>query len=143
MPHYGKKSLERLSQVHPKLHRIAMLVIKVYDIAIAEGHRAKKEQDEAYGKGTSGVMWPNSKHNIEPSRALDSWIWPVEWPTLKRIPTEYHEEVRNYAKSVGKWYHMGGIFKGVAVALGIKIKWGGDFKSLFDGPHVELDDDEE
>ena len=31
-----------------------------------------------------------------------------------------------------------GIVKGVAAQLGIRVRWGGNFKTFFDGPHWEL-----
>ena len=142
MFYFSKRSLDKRQELHPKLQRIVDYVLRVFDISLACGHRSEADQNKVYGKGTSQLKWPESKHNSKPSRAVDAWPYPVQWPNLKRIPGEYHEDVRDYARSVGTWYYMGGLFKGVAVALGIKLRWGGHFKSIFDGPHIELDDDE-
>jgi peptidoglycan L-alanyl-D-glutamate endopeptidase CwlK len=38
------------------------------------------------------------------------------------------------------FYEFAGFVKGIAVPLGIKVKWGGDFKTFFDGAHWELED---
>lgn len=139
---FGTKSKQVREELHLKLQEIVNFAINVFDISLICGHRNKEDQDTAYANNRSKVKWPNSKHNSLPSNAVDIYPYPVEWPSLDGIPEEYHDKVIAYGKALGKWYHMGGIMKGVAVVLGIKIKWGGDFKSLFDSPHIELDESE-
>lgn len=39
---------------------------------------------------------------------------------------------------MGRFYHLSGIVKGIALKMNVDIIWGGDWKSFFDGPHIEL-----
>lgn len=139
---FSKVSLDRLLTVHEKLHRLAHIVIKVFDISIICGHRPKEEQDKAFAEGRSKVQWPKGKHNSFPSRAIDVWPYPVKWPSLDKIPAEHRDAAREYAAILASWYYMAGLFKGAGAALDIDVNWGGHFKSLFDAPHIELGDDE-
>lgn len=143
MYNYGARSMTVFAELHEKLQRIAKYVIQIFDISLIEGYRPEDEQNEEFNEGTSKLKWPDSKHNHKPARALDAWPFPVSWPNIKMIPIEHRQAAREYAKNLCMWYYMGGLFKGIAVVLGIKIKWGGHFKSMFDGPHVELDDNEQ
>lgn len=139
---FSQLSIDRLSSVHEKLHRLAHIVLKVFDISIVCGHRAKEDQDKALAEGHSKAVWPRSKHNSFPSRAIDVWPCPVKWPSLSEIPAEHRKAADEYAIALASWYYMAGLFQGAGAALDIDVKWGGHFKSLFDAPHIELADSE-
>lgn len=84
------------------------------DITVVQGHRGKKEQNEAYQAGKSKLKYPGSKHNSDPSRAVDIAPWvggQIPWKNEKYF------------------YFMGGIVTAVAKDLGIKIRWGADWNS--------------
>ena len=121
---FGKRSRERLAECDPKLQEIMNEVIKIMDISILCGYRTKKDQEEAFEKGHSKLQYPESKHNSKPSKAVDIAPWDngIDWNNKE----SFHE--------------LAGIIKGIAHMKGIKIKWGGDFNSFFDGPHFELDE---
>lgn len=119
---FGQRSLERLKTCDPRLQEIMHEVIKIIDVTILCGHRTKEDQDEAFEKGNSQLQYPNSNHNKIPSTAIDVAPYPINWEDREAFQ------------------HMAGIIKGIAHEKGIKIKWGGDFESLFDAPHIELDD---
>ena len=74
---------------------------------------------------------PNySKHNQEPSLAVDVAPWPIDWNDSHRF------------------YHFAGFVLGIAAALNIRLRWGGDWDSdfdlrdqtFFDLPHFELEE---
>lgn len=124
---FGSSSKSRLKTCHPKLQEIMNELIKVMDVTILVGYRDEKDQNTAYSKGNSTLKYPNSKHNKRPSRAVDVAPWVnggIPW------------------KNKEKFCEMGGMMKAIAHMKGIKVRWGGDFKTFFDGPHLELLDEE-
>jgi peptidoglycan L-alanyl-D-glutamate endopeptidase CwlK len=120
MPKFSKRSLDNLATCHPDLQKVAHECIKHFDFTVIEGHRNKTQQDKAYATGKSKAKWPTSKHNATPSRAFDATPVPLDWDDIASFRTMAQ--------------HM----KTAAKAVGIAIKWGGDFKGFFDGPHFEL-----
>ena len=84
-------------------------VIEEYDNTILCGHRNKEDQNAAVAEGKSKVNWPDGNHNKNPSWAVDAAPYPIDWDDLPRF------------------YYFAGIVKGVALAKGYKIRWGGDW----------------
>ena len=126
MPKFGKRSLEQLNTVHPKLMRVAYEVIKVYDHSVIWGHRGEVEQNAVFKKGLSTLEWPNSKHNKLPSVAIDVIPWPKKWGASDR---EFVELAAHYMRAAKK--------------LDIWIEWGGFFilrdgRHFFDAAHFKL-----
>ena len=109
MAKYGERSKKNLSTAHPKLQELFNEVIKVYDHSIICGRRGKEEQDQAVHEGRSKQVWPTSKHNSDPSHAVDAAPYPIDWNDLKRL------------------YYFAGIVKGIASQKKIAIRWGGDW----------------
>jgi hypothetical protein len=128
MAKYGPVSRTRLATCHPLLKRVFENVIKIVDCKIECGQRDKDEQDRLYRLGRSKVQWPNSKHNSDPSMAVDAIPYPVDWENLKRF------------------YFLAGVVIAVGHMLGLKIRWGGDWdmdtdlddQDFNDLPHFEL-----
>lgn len=120
MPEFSKRSLEKLDTCHPDLQRLFNEVIKVFDCTILEGHRNEEEQEEDFNLGKSQKHYPDSMHNKIPSLALDVAPYPIEWSNKDRFTL------------------FAGIVLGVASRLGIKVRWGGDWKTLKDLDHFEL-----
>jgi len=85
MARYSKNSSDKLSSCHIDLQRIFNEVIKHFDNTILCGERGEKEQTEAYEKGFSKVIYPNSKHNSSPSMAVDSVPYPISWENKDRM----------------------------------------------------------
>jgi len=96
-------------------------VIKGYDVTIICGHRDRISQDKAYSEGNSKARWGESLHNSLPSRAVD--IIPS--------PFKGWDDYEGFAR-------MAGFVQAVAMAQGIEIKCGRDFKGFKDAPHFEL-----
>ena len=122
---FSRKSESRLSSCHSKLQVLMRAVLQVQDISIICGHRTKQTQNSYYRSGTSKLKWPDSKHNKSPSLAVDIIAYPFcGWNNLDAFK------------------ELSVIVKEKADELGIKIKWGGDFKSFVDMPHWQLEEDE-
>lgn len=129
MPELSQKSLNKLNQCHPDLQRVLLEVIKVCDFTIIEGYRTKEDQDKNFYSGTSRVKWPNSKHNNFPAKAVDIWPWPVP-----------RKENGDLDSSSPAWGKLAGLMLEKAEQLGVKLTWGGNWTSIVDKPHFELQD---
>jgi len=128
MPRFGTRSTLVLMSVDPRLRDIFYEVIKEFDVSITCGHRGQEEQDFYYHNGYSKLKFPNSKHNSNPSMAIDVVPWPSKFE--KKLP----------------FYYMAGYVQAVADRLGHRIRWGGDWdgdndyydQTFMDLPHFEL-----
>lgn len=125
MPTFGKTSLDRLNTCDDRLQRLFLEVVTYRDCTILEGYRPKDLQDKAVREGKSKTPWPNSKHNKSPSLAVDVMPWHPEAPNIR------------WDDKMGLT-EFAGFVMGVASKMGIRIRWGGHFKSFYDGPHWEL-----
>lgn len=120
MPGFSLKSLERLAQCDFRLQQLFQDVIQHQNCAILVGHRCEADQNKACTEGKSELVWPNSKHNSQPSLAVDAAPYPIDWENIES-------------------FKLFGMFvKLRAKALNIPIRWGGDFKSFKDYDHFEL-----
>ena len=120
MYQFSKSSQKKLSTCHPFLQEICNELIKEVDFTVLCGHRGQEEQNEAFVKGASKLQWPDSKHNSFPSKAVDIAPYPIDWNN--------HVRFKDLASK----------FKAIAQHKNIQINWGGDFKSIVDMPHFEL-----
>jgi len=128
MTEYSERSKDRLLTCDPKLQVVFAEVIKHFDHAILEGHRDRDAQNEKYRCGLSKIKWPESKHNTEPSKAVDAVPYPIDWEDRERF------------------HFFAGFVQGISAGLGIEIRWGGDWDrdtevndNRFDDlPHFEL-----
>jgi peptidoglycan L-alanyl-D-glutamate endopeptidase CwlK len=109
MPHFGPTSKEKLSTCHPLLKRLMECVIEEVDFKITYGRRSAAEQNRLYKCGKSKKRAFESKHNREPSLAVDIAPYPIDWKNLKRF------------------YYLAGVVMGIANILRIPIRWGGDW----------------
>lgn len=117
---FSKKSKQRLEGVDKSLVILMEESIKnsPYDFGITEGIRTPERQKQLYDEGKSKTL--KSKHLI--GKAVDIAILVdgnITWDK------KYYQEVAEHIKKVAK-------------KLGVDIRWGGEFKSFFDGPHFEL-----
>ena len=117
---YSPASLARLQTCHPLLQDLFHEVIKHTDCSIIFGYRNREEQEEAFNNGRSKAHYGQSNHNFYPSLAVDAMPYPINWEDMKGI------------------HHFAGVVKGIAATKKIPIRWGGEFKGFFDGPHYEL-----
>lgn len=128
MPEFSQRSLDKLETCHEDLQRLFKEVVKHFDCTILQGTRGEEEQNEYFAKGLSKVKFPNSEHNSLPSKAVDVAPYPIDWNDKERF------------------YYFAGVVKGIALSMGINIRWGGDWDSdndlkdqtFNDLPHYEI-----
>jgi peptidoglycan L-alanyl-D-glutamate endopeptidase CwlK len=113
------RSERNLQGVHKDLVRVVRFAGKRADFIVTEGLRTVARQKQLVAAGASQTM--NSRHltghAIDVAALVDGKVrW--DWPLYARIAEE---------------------MKAAAKELGVPIIWGGDWKSLKDGPHFELD----
>jgi peptidoglycan L-alanyl-D-glutamate endopeptidase CwlK len=133
MPQFSQASKDRLSTCHPDLQRLFNEVVKRYDCTIIEGHRTDERQAQLFAEGKTKVR-KGGRHTMIPSMAVDVMPFPIDWKDSK----EQRE----------RRIHFAGIVKGVAHAMGIIIRWGGDWNQDdlitagddWDMPHFEIRD---
>lgn len=125
----NERSKKTLVGVHPDLIRVVEEAAEIsasegLDFIITEGVRTLARQRKLVAAGASQTM--KSRHipgEDGLSKAIDfavvidgeiTWKFPAYTP-------------------------VAACFKKAAEKLGVPIVWGGDWKSLKDGPHIELD----
>lgn len=116
----SKKSLDRLTGVHPDLVRVVKRAIEIttVDFAVLEGVRSKARQEQLVKAGASQTM--NSRHLTGHAVDLGAYVsgsvrW--DWPL---------------------YYKIADAVKQAAAELGVPIEWGGDWRKFKDGPHFQL-----
>ena len=109
MPKFGKRSKMRLATCDDELQNLFYEVVKYFDCSIIIGHRGEKDQNKAFKEGKSKVRYPKGKHNSDPSNAVDVAPYPIAWDDKERF------------------IYFGGFVKGVALEMGISLRWGGDW----------------
>ena len=131
---FGKSSEDRLSSVHHDLVRVCrrMLGYGILDATVVQGRRSQEDQDRAFKEGKSKLKYPQSRHNSDPSEAVD--IAPfvngkVSWNTQHCLV-------------------LAGLMLAAASELGVKVRWGGNWdrdgepvtdQTFNDLVHFELD----
>lgn len=116
----SKRSEDKLVGVDANLVKVVRRAIELteVDFGITEGLRTKERQALLVADGKSQTM--NSKHIV--GRAVDVVAYvdgKVSWD-------------KEHYVTISK------AFKQAAKELNVAIRWGGNFKSFFDGPHYEL-----
>jgi peptidoglycan L-alanyl-D-glutamate endopeptidase CwlK len=116
----GAKSLQKLEGVHEDLVKVVKRAIELTDtdFTVGEGLRTKERQAKLFAEGKSKTL--NSKHLT--GRAVDLWVLKDGKVTWEKAA---YDNLAPFVKQAAK-------------ELEINIRWGGDFKGFFDGPHYEL-----
>lgn len=115
MYRYSAKSQSRLNTCHKDLKRIFGVVLMNFDHSIIEGHRGEEKQNQAYKEGKSKLKFPDSKHNVYPSMAVDAAPYPIEWKDRERF-TYFAGYVMGVARML---YNM--------EMTDHLVRWGGDW----------------
>ena len=123
---FGKRSRDRLKGVDSRLVNVLNQLIKIMDVTVIEGLRSAERQKELLKKGATKVKY--SKH-ME-GKAVDIAPYPIDWDDRERF------------------HYMGGMIRGIARALNLNIRWGGDWDSdgevkdnnFDDLVHIEIKD---
>jgi peptidoglycan L-alanyl-D-glutamate endopeptidase CwlK len=82
---YSKQSQSKLNTCHPLLIDIFTEVSKTFDHTILEGTRDEETQNKYFQQGLTQVKYPNSKHNSNPSMAVDAVPYPINWNDKYRL----------------------------------------------------------
>jgi peptidoglycan L-alanyl-D-glutamate endopeptidase CwlK len=117
---FSQRSEKNLVGVNPALIAVVRRALELspVDFGITEGLRSRERQKQMVAAGASQTM--NSRHLT--GHAVDvvaylgsniSWDW------------KYYEQIAIAFKQAG-------------AELGTPIEWGGDWKTLKDGPHFQL-----
>lgn len=117
----SSRSRARMKGVHPDLIAVVEAAIRIapIDFTITEGLRTPARQAALVKAGASRTLRSRhlTGHAVDVAALVDGKVrW--DWPLYPRIAVA---------------------FKTAAKRLDTPIVWGGDWKSLRDGPHFELD----
>lgn len=120
MRKWSDRSLRNLKGIHPDLRRVLDRALQEspLDFIVIEGLRTKERQKELVEAGASKTM--NSRHIT--GHAVD--LLPIG-PNGPRFDWPLYDQLAPAIKAAAK-------------AEGVKITWGGDWKTFRDGPHFEL-----
>jgi peptidoglycan L-alanyl-D-glutamate endopeptidase CwlK len=117
----GPRSKQRLRGVHPDLVKVVERAIQIteVDFTVLEGLRTPERQKALVEAGASQTL--NSRHLTGHAVDLGAWVgdevrW--DWPLYHKIAAAMKEAAR---------------------LEGVRIVWGGDWRTFKDGPHFELD----
>lgn len=126
MPKFSKKSEANLATCHADLQAVCRELIKQFDFSVLEGHRGEKAQNAAVAAGNSRLLWPKSKHNKQPSLAVDIAPYPIDWYDLTRFREMWlrFDTLANLMRERGE--------------IKSRFEWGGNWETFKDYPHIEV-----
>ncbi len=117
---WGLASRQRLAELEPDLRYIANKLADIWDMTIIWGYRNEAQQTHAYNRG-NGLPWPDSNHNVMPSRAVDIARHPLDW-----------DDIAGFDEMIGAAY-------AIAKEAGIdNMRSGKYFSNRADYAHLEL-----
>ena len=90
-----------------------------FDLALTEGYRGERKQDEHYAAGRSDLKFPLSNHNVMPSRAVHIDPYPIDY------------------KNTERYFVLAGMMIAAGKLHEVKLRWLG-LTSLRDYAHWEL-----
>jgi len=119
MPHFGKRSKQRLEGVDDRLVKVLNKAVEYFDITIIEGLRSQERQNQLVEEGKSKTKF--GKH--VQGKAVDIAPYPVDF----NARDDFH--------------YLGGFILAIAMSMGVKIRWGGDWNasSLYQGKRTTKD----
>jgi peptidoglycan L-alanyl-D-glutamate endopeptidase CwlK len=117
----SQRSIDRMAGVNDDLVRVVKLAItrSPLDFSITEGLRTVERQRELVAQKKSQTM--KSRHIV--GEAVDICVL---------IGGNANWDFENYRR-------VADVFKASAKELGVTITWGGDWKTLKDGPHFQIE----
>lgn len=134
MANFGSHSMTQYATLDPRLQNVLHEAIKYYDFTILVGYRNEEDQNHAFAEGLSTKKWPDSTHNVLPSRGVDLSPYPADWSDKK--------------EAIARFAILAGVMKVSAAICGVKIRWGADWnrnwdprdEKFLDWGHFEVDE---
>jgi len=126
MYEFSNKSKERMLNVDARLQEVAYAALKIskvdFGIPSSGGRRTAQEQNNLFNQGASMCDGYDELSKHQHGKALDFYAYvdgKASWDELHlaMVATAFLE---------------------AATVLGIKLRWGGNFKNFKDMPHMEL-----
>jgi peptidoglycan L-alanyl-D-glutamate endopeptidase CwlK len=119
MPKFGQSSQDKIGTLDARWWPILSDAIELLDFKVICGHRDIQKQTEAFESGASTKQWPNSKHNQDPSLAVD--LAPYH-KTKPHIRWEHKKE----------FILLAGVIMAFAYDHDESVRWGGDWDQDWD-----------
>lgn len=117
---FSSRSEKNLQGVNPDLVKVTRRALEIseVDFGITEGLRSRYRQKQLVATGKSQTM--NSRHLTGHAVDVVAYVgsqvsW--EWPQYEKIAAAFRQASQE---------------------LNIPVEWGGDWKTLKDGPHFQL-----
>ncbi len=123
MPAFGERSKRVLATCHPDIKEVLNEAIKHFDFSVIWGHRSEEDQNRVYNEGNSQLQWPNSRHNSNPSEAVDVVPYPG-----------------GFRNDDATFYLLATHILRAANVRGVDLRWGGHWRNFKDLAHFELGD---
>ena len=133
MAAFSQSSLNRLYTCHGDIQAWANNLILAFDFTVVCGTRNQEDQEEAFRNGKSKLHYPFSRHNSDPSLAIDIAPWDqhrgvIDWDHPQRFIL------------------LAGMGLELARSMVVPLVWGGDWDSdtfmrdhtFKDFPHFQL-----
>lgn len=118
---FSRRSENNLIGVNPELVRLARRALEISDVdfGVTEGLRTEERQRQLVAEGKSQTM--NSSHLTGDAIDVVAYLGPKEisWEW------KYYEQIA-------------AAFRAASAELCIPVEWGGEWKTLKDGPHFQL-----
>lgn len=109
---FGDKSRQVFATLDPRLQRVVKELLRYVDVSLLCGTRSRAEQSRLYKEGRTKVRFPKSKHNRNPSLAVD--LAPYPYPKTD-------EDLR---VALG---FIAGLAMRIADEHHVTLRWGGDW----------------
>ncbi len=131
---FGERSKDRLATCDRRLIELCTRVLKAspFDLTVLEGHRSLERQVQLFDAGMSKLNGTTrkSRHQKDPSMAVDIAPFPVNWEDTRRF------------------YLLAGLMISESKRVAMPLRWGGDWdgdgeftdQSFHDLPHYEIKD---
>ena len=121
--------IDKIKSLHPDLIRVIDRAKKLgANFKIICATRGKAEQEKAKASGNSKASFGKSAHNYNPALGFDY------------VPTDINDKVPlNVWTNIKAFIFVSKIIIHAANDLNIKIVYGGNWRSIKDYPHIELE----
>lgn len=138
-------SIDRLSGVHPDLVKVVKRAIEIspIDFMVVQGLRTKEQAWENWGKGRTAAQLKAKGVPVKYAKPNESKVTWLSNPLSSNHMTGNAVDLApvpyaKYKDDIDRHKIMAESVKKAAIELGVKIEWGGDWKSAKDYPHFEI-----